>query len=311
MMHKSNFPKGKLLSVNGIQLEVFEAGEENKGNPIVLCHGWPQHAYSWRHQISTLVDEGYHVIIPNQRGYGQSSQPELVEEYDIAHLTGDLVALLDYYGYKNAIFMGHDWGATVVWGLTLLHPNRVKKIINLSVPYLERGDRPWIEFLAEFLGRDNYMVHFNQKPGVADAIFNENTGQFLRNLFRKNIPVSEPQPGMSLINLARQEELVGDPIMSEENLEVFISSFETSGFTPSLNWYRNLDRNWHLLKTVDPIIKQPALMIYGDNDSVLQFDRLSDYVPHVDVVTLDCGHWIQEEKSDEVNKVVLEWLRKK
>jgi pimeloyl-ACP methyl ester carboxylesterase len=219
------------------------------------------------------------------------------------------VALLDFYGYQDSIFMGHDWGSTVVWGLTLLHPDRVKKIINLSVPYLERGDRPWIDFLTEFLGTDNYMVHFNQKPGVADAVFNEHTHQFLRNLFRKNVPFSEPEPGMSLINLARQEALVGDPIMGEEDLQVFVSSFKTSGFTPSLNWYRNLDRNWHLLGTVDPIIKQPALMIYGDKDPVLQFDRLADYVPNVDVVTLDCGHWIQEEKADEVNEVVLEWLR--
>lgn len=309
MTYKSNFPKGKLISVNGINLEVFEAGKENKGKPIVLCHGWPQHAYSWRHQISALVDAGYHVIIPNQRGYGGSSKPQAVEEYDLAHLTGDLVALLDYYGYQDAIFIGHDWGSTVVWGLTLLHPERVKKIINLSVPYLERGDRPWIEFLTDFLGTDNYMVHFNQKPGVADAIFDEYTDQFLRNLFRKNIPFSELEPGMSLINLARQEALLGDPIMSEDDLQVFVSSFKVSGFTPSLNWYRNLDRNWHLLGTVDPIIKQPALMIYGDKDPVLQFDRLADYVPNVDVVTLDCGHWIQEEKADEVNKVVLEWLR--
>ena len=309
MTYKSNFPKGKLISVNGINLEVFEAGKENKGKPIVLCHGWPQHAYSWRHQISALVDAGYHVIIPNQRGYGGSSKPQAVEDYDLTHLTGDLVALLDYYGYQDAIFMGHDWGSTVVWGLTLLHPDRVKKIINLSVSYLERGDRPWIEFLTEFLGTDNYMVHFNQKPGVADAVFNEHTDQFLRNLFRKNIPFSEPEPGMSLINLARQEALVGDPIMDEEDLQMFVASFKASGFTPSLNWYRNLDRNWHLLGTVDPIIKQPALMIYGDKDPVLQFDRLADYVPSVDVVTLDCGHWIQEEKADEVNEVVLEWLR--
>ena len=167
----SNFPKPKLISVNGVELEVFEAGVQNVGNPIVLCHGWPEHAFSWRYQIPILVEAGYHVIVPNQRGYGNSSCPIDVTDYDIAHLSGDLITLLDYYGYQDAIFIGHDWGANVVWGLALLHPNRVKKIINLALPYQQRTEKPWIEFMEEFLGSDYYFVHFNRQPGVADGVF--------------------------------------------------------------------------------------------------------------------------------------------
>ena len=310
MIHKNNFPKPTFITVNGITLEVFEAGKQNKGKPIVLCHGWPQHAYSWRYQVSALVEAGYHVIIPNQRGYGNSSCPSNITDYDIEHLTGDLVALLDHYGYDNAIFMGHDWGATVVWGLALLHPNRVEKIINLSVPYLDRGEKPWGEFLEETFGPDNYFVHFNQKPGIADAVFEEHTFQFLRNMYRKNIPVREPQPGMAFINLAREKTAYGDPIMNEDDLAVFVSAFESSGFTGSINWYRNLDRNWHLLADVNPIIYIPALMIYGDKDPVHQSDTLTDSVPNVDVVNLDCGHWIQEEKPEALNQIILECLNK-
>lgn len=305
------FPEGKIISINDINLEVFEAGQENIGNPIILCHGWPQHAYSWRHQVAPLVQEGYHVIIPNQRGYGLSSTPNKVEDYDLNHLTGDLVALLDYYQYEKAIFVGHDWGSTIVWGMALLHPNRVHKMINLSVPYLERGPKPWVEFLNEIMGPDHYMVHFNQYPGLADAIFDQHASQFLNNLFRKNLPKVEMTPGMSLINLAKQDDPAGDPIMDDSDLEVFVSSFKKTGFKPSVNWYRNLDRNWHILETVDPIVHHPVLMIYGKQDPVLQFDRLSDYVPHVKIATLDCGHWIQEEKPEEANQLIIEWLKSK
>ncbi len=316
MFNASDFPKPSLISVNGVELEVFEAGRQNAGNPIVLCHGWPEHAFSWRHQVPALVAAGFHVIIPNQRGFGRSSCPTQVTSYDIEHLAGDLVALLDYYGYQDATFVGHDWGAMVVWGLTLLHPSRVEKVINLSLPYQERGDAPWLELMEQFLGSDYYFVHFNQKPGVADAILEENTGQFFRNLYRTLEPQNEPlqtppkqaQPGNAMINLALAENPLGEPILSESELTVFVSAFEASGFTGSINWYRNLDRNWYLLADVNPIIQQPTLMIYGERDVIPKFEKLTDFVPNAEVVSLDCGHWIQQEKPEETNQVMLKWL---
>ncbi|WFE21909.1 alpha/beta hydrolase [Solwaraspora sp. WMMD937] len=303
-----NFPEPSLVPVNGVQLEVFEAGRRNAGKPIVLCHGWPEHAFSWRHQMAALAEAGYHVIVPNQRGYGNSSRPTEVTDYDIAHLSGDLVALLDHYGYDDATFVGHDWGAMVVWGLTLLHPDRVNKVINLSLPYQERGETPWIELMEAVLGGDFYFVHFNRKPGVADAVFDEHTYRFLRNLYRKNVPFRQPQPGMAFIELARADTPLGEPVMSDDELAVFVSAFESTGFTGSINWYRNLDRNWHLLADVDPIIRQPTLMIYGDRDTIAKSARLAEFVPDVDVVTLDCGHWIQQEKPEETNRAILTWL---
>lgn len=305
---ETGFPKSNLISVNGVELEVFEAGRKNSKKPIVLCHGWPEHAYSWRYQVPALVEAGYHVIVPNQRGYGRSSTPVEVEDYDIEHLTGDLVALLDHYGYEDAIFIGHDWGAMVTWWLTLLHPNRVKGIIALAVPYQVRGERPWIEWMEEVFGGDYYFVHFNRQPGVAEALLDENTSQFLSNIFRKNIPEVAPEPGMVMMNLARTKEPQGQPLMSESDLAVFVSSFESTGFTGSINWYRNLDRNWHILAKTDPIIQQPALMIYGNRDVIPKFEGLAAFVPNVEEVSLDCGHWIQQEKPMETNKVILQWL---
>ena len=300
-----------LIPVNGVELEVFEAGKENTWNPIVLCHGFPEHAYSWRYQVLVLVNAGYHVIIPNQRGYGNSSCPEEVIDYDIEKLTGDLVWLLDHYGYENATFIGHDWGANVVWSLSILHPSRINKIINLNLPYQIRGEKPWIEWMEEIFGGDFYFVHFNRQPGVADSILDDNISQFLNNIHRKNIPMNvPPEPGMSMINLAKSEKALGDPVMSKDELEVFISAFEKSGFTGSINWYRNMDRNWHLLAGVDPIIHQPTLMIYGNQDMIPKFEQLGDFVLNLEVSSLDCGHWLQQELPEETNQIILKWLEK-
>jgi pimeloyl-ACP methyl ester carboxylesterase len=310
MFNPTDFPDPTLISVNGVELEVFEAGQENARRPIVLCHGWPEHAFAWRHQVPALAAAGYHVIVPNQRGYGNSSRPTEVSAYDIEHLSGDLIGLLDHYGYDDATFVGHDWGAMVVWGLTLLHPERVNGVINLSLAYQQRGERPWIEAMEEMFGGDFYFVHFNRQPGIADAVLEENTSQFLRNLYRKNVPLVEPQPGMAMMNLARQETALGEPVMSDSELAVFVSAFDSSGFTGSINWYRNLDRNWHLLADVNPIIQQPVLMIYGDNDLVVRPENLAHLVPKVEEVSLDCGHWIQQEKPEETTQVILHWLKR-
>ena len=135
----TDLPEPTLVAVNGVELEVVEAGPRG-GRAVVFCHGWPEHAYSWRHQVPALAAAGYHVIVPNQRGYGASSCPTEVTDYDLTHLTGDLVALLDHYGHEDATFVGHDWGAFVVWGLALLHPRRVNGVVALSLPYQERGE---------------------------------------------------------------------------------------------------------------------------------------------------------------------------
>lgn len=297
-----------MISANGVDLEVFEAGKENAGNPIVLCHGWPGHAFSWRHQMPALAAAGYHVIVPNQRGYGNSARPTDVFDYDIANLTGDLAALLDHFGYSDAVFVGHDWGANVVWGMALLHSSRVSKLVALALPYQERGEIPWVMLIERIMGPDHYMVHFNRRPGVADAILDQNRSQFLRNLYRKNEPLKAPESGMIMINLAKAETAAGDPVMTDAELSVLDTAFEASGFTGSINWYRNLDRNWRLLAAVDPIVPHPALMIYGDRDVIPKSPNLSDFVPNVDVVRLDAGHWIQEERPEETTKEILNWL---
>ena len=312
-----SFPAAEMIATNGVELEVFSKGHstpQQQKRPIVLCHGWPEHAYSWRHQIDPLVDAGYHVIVPNQRGYGNSSRPEPVTEYDIQHLADDLVGLLDHYGYEDALFVGHDWGAIIVWNLAMIHRKRVAGVVNLSVPFMQRGTTEWVGFWEQHLGGDFYIVHFNRQPGVADRAFGEHTEQLLRNLYRTNqwqhAPAELP-PGMPMIQMCTQPDMPGDLMMSEEELQVFIDAFNQSGFTGGINWYRNFSRNWEIIGAYEQKITQPTLMIYGDYDMVPKSEELPQIVDDLEVQSFDCGHWIQQERAIETNQSILEWIARK
>jgi epoxide hydrolase A/B len=308
MSQAFTFPEPQMIQTNSVELEVFSAGS---GRPIVLCHGWPEHAYSWRHQIQPLVDAGYHVIAPNQRGYGNSSAPLEVTDYDITHLTDDLMGLLDHFGYDDALFVGHDWGAIIVWNLAMMHRKRVAGVINMSVPFMERGPTEWVGFWEQHLGGDFYIVHFNRQPGVADAAFAEHREQFLNNLYRTNQwlePPAELPPGMNMIRIAEAEKMPGDDLMSKTELEVFSNAFAHSGFTGGINWYRNFSRNWEIIGEYEQHIHQPTLMIYGEHDMVPSSPTLGKFVSDLEVVNLPCGHWIQQEQPAATNAAMLDWL---
>ncbi len=308
----TSFPKPQMIETNGVTLEVFTSGE--KGKPIVLCHGWPEHAYSWRYQIPVLVEAGYHVIVPNQRGYGASSRPAAVEDYDMTHMTGDLAGLLDHFGYDDAVFVGHDWGAIIVWGVAMMHPTRISGLINMSVPFMERGATDWVSFWEQMLGPDMYIVHFNRQPGVAAKVFEDNTERFLSAMYRTDQWLETPRApgeGMAMINMAEgRMEPAGKLLMSAEDLGVFVDAFGQSGFVAPINWYRNFTRNWGILGDYEQQVKVPTLMIYGDHDMVPKSDTLGDHVADLEVETLDCGHWIQQERPAETNALMLDWLQR-
>ncbi len=303
-----SFPEPQMIAVNQVELEVFSAGS---GRPLVLCHGWPEHAYSWRHQIEPLVEAGYHVIVPNQRGYGHSTKPDQVTDYDITHLTGDLVGLLDHYGYQDAVFVGHDWGAIIVWNLAMMHADRVCGVINMSVPFMQRGETEWVGFWETHLGGDFYIVHFNRQPGVADTVFADNCENFLRNMYRTNQWNHPPVQleGMPMLAMAQADVMPGDPLMADADLKVFVDAFNHAGFTGGLNWYRNFSRNWDIIGSYPQKITQPTLMLYGDYDMVPKADNLSDFVVNVEIHSFPCGHWIQQECPQETNAAILHWLK--
>ncbi|MFG3366830.1 alpha/beta fold hydrolase [Streptomyces sp. NPDC090032] len=292
------------VTTNGITLRVFEHGEGGPDRPpVVLCHGFPELAFSWRHQVLPLAAAGYRVLVPDMRGYGGSSHPDDVDSYDILTLCADLAGLLDDVGADDAVFVGHDWGASVVWNMALLHPERVRAVAGMSVPVTPRAPVPPLPILRQRNGDDFYMVWF-QEPGVADRALSQNVR---RTLVTREIYSAEWA--------ARPDEQLPPPHwLSDEELAYYVKTFEQTGFTGGLNYYRNLDRNWALTEHLDGrLITQPSLFVTGSKDPVGKFmpahglDRvLTDLRGHV--VIDGAGHWIQQERPEEVNAALLEFL---
>ncbi|BBX46765.1 alpha/beta fold hydrolase [Mycobacterium cookii] len=308
------------IETNGVQLHTLEAGE--RGAPlVVLAHGFPELAYSWRHQIPALAAAGYHVLAPDQRGYGRSSRPTDIADYNVAALSADLIGLLDHVGADQAVFVGHDWGAQVVWSSAQLHPNRVSAVVGMSVPPVPRAQIPPTKAFRAIFG-DNffYMLYF-QEPGAADAELDGDPGTTIARMLGGLTRSDDPEAALRMIRpgpdgfIARLPEADGLPAwISAAEIDHYVSEFTRTGFTGGLNWYRNLDRNWEIM--ADPpaaSIDVPAMFIGGTDDPVLSFmrpDRATEVVTgrYREVLIDGAGHWLQQERPDEINEVLLDFL---
>jgi pimeloyl-ACP methyl ester carboxylesterase len=310
----------RLVDTNGVQLRVTEAGD--RGAPVVvLTHGFPELAYSWRHQIPALVDAGYHVLAPDQRGYGGSSRPDAIEDYDIVSLSGDVAGLLDDVGAEKATIVGHDWGAVVAGTFPLLHPDRVSACVVMSVPPVPRPPARPTELWRTVFGDNFFYILYFQEPGPADA---ELGGDPARTMRRMIGGLRKPEDANALVAMSapgpegfidRLPEPDGLPDwISQDEIDHYTDEFTRTGFTGGLNWYRNFDRNWELTETTpSPTITVPTLFIAGTADPVLGFtprDRVSDVVsgPYREVLIDGAGHWVQQERPAEVNAALLEFL---
>lgn len=309
------------IETNGVRLHVAEAGS---GPLVVLLHGFPECWYSWRHQLAALAEAGYHVVAPDQRGYCRSDRPEAIEAYTILHLVGDVIGLLDALGEERAVVVGHDWGAPVAWSTALLRPDRVRGVVGLSVPYRPRGSAAPIDVFRKVVGEGFYQVYF-QAPGVADAELGRDPRRSLRSLLwsgsgdaagGRGVTAVVPEGGGFLDLMQDPETLPG--WLTEEDVDVYTTEFAESGFTGGLNWYRNIDRNWELTAPwAGAVVRPPALYVAGDRDLVVDFPggreliaNLGRFVTDLRGATLleGCGHWTQQERPDEVNRAILEFL---
>jgi len=318
-MSMTEMPPVQRAQVNGIDLAYFEAGPR-RGVPIVLCHGFPELAFSWRHQIKALADAGRWVIAPDQRGYGGSSRPEAVTDYDMAHLTGDLTGLLDHLGAETAVFCGHDWGGIVVWQMPLMHRARTAGVIGLNTPFLPRSPADPIAIMRNRFGPDMYIVWF-QTPGDADRTLAADVDRTMRFFLRKpralQAAAAPPEGGSTFAfkDLLAQWDGTYEPdaFLSPDELAVFVESFRATGFTGGINWYRNFTRNWErsegLPQRIDDL---PCLMITAEKDAVLT-PAMAEPMPLLigDLemhMVQGSGHWTQQEKPAEVNRLILDWL---
>jgi pimeloyl-ACP methyl ester carboxylesterase len=305
-----------------VQGRAFHIAEAGSGPLVVLLHGFPECWYSWRHQLTALAAAGYHVVAPDQRGYGRTGGPAEADQYTMLHLTGDVIGLMDALGEEQAVVAGHDWGAPVAWNTALLRPDRIRAVIGLSVPYTPRGSSRPVEMLRAIF-TDRFYICYFQQPGVADAELSADPRDTFRRLLYAasgegsmgGIPVV-PDGGGFLDMCPEPPALPG--WLSEHDIDVFVAEFAQSGFTGPLNWYRNLDLSWELMAAWKHApVTVPALYLAGDRDLVVSFSggpgflpRLRDIVPDLRDARLlpGCGHWTQQERPAEVSQAMISFL---
>jgi pimeloyl-ACP methyl ester carboxylesterase len=312
------------MKTNGVELDVLESGPED-GPLVVLSHGFPELAWSWRHQLKALGDAGWHAIAPDQRGYGRSSKPAEVDQYSTEHLGNDLLGLVDQISGEgsSAVFVGHDWGAFLVWDLAREHPGRVRAIVNLSVPFVD-WPMPPIDIFKAIHGDNFFYILYFQSVGVAETEMDPQVERVMRGIlwagsgdgYTGSTALARPADGSGFADqLSGPPDGVMPPWVSEADLAVYIDAFTTSGFFGPVSWYRNLDRNAARVKGF-PIaaMTMPTWFIGGTKDLVISndstFETRNQAVPGYRGQTLieGAGHWTQQERPDEVNAALLSYL---
>ncbi|MFI5315414.1 MAG: alpha/beta fold hydrolase [Myxococcota bacterium] len=316
----------RTVQTNGISLHVAEAGE---GPLVLLCHGWPESWYSWRHQLPALAAAGYHAVAPDMRGYGRSDAPREIDRYTIFHLVGDMIGLCDSLGAKQAVIVGHDWGSIVAWNAALLRPDRFRGVTGISVPFFPRMPLPPTQMFKAAAG-DNFMyILYFQEPGKAERELEADPRRTMRMLLYSASGSLPREPGMrqSVPKTAGFLDALAEPPklpawLSDADLEYYAGEFARTGFRGGLNWYRNFDRNWELLAPwSDAKVTVPSYFIGGLRDVVVTGPDGSGPGPMVQmlpsfcsdlrgtVLLPDAGHWTQQEDPRGTNQALLEFLR--
>lgn len=319
-------PPVQFTAGEDVKIAFFARGERGAAPPVVLCHGFPELAFSWRHQLKALGDAGRWAIAPDQRGYGLTPGPADVAAYDMEHLTGDLLRLLDHLDIERAIFCGHDWGGAIVWHMPLMHPDRTAGVIGLNTPFTPRAPADPIQILRMRFGDAMYIVHF-QTPGVAEAVLEADVAKTMSFFMRRPPAGQRPSGGLSsaraqgegstfaLVNMVAAYKLEDDrreTFLTPEELQVFVDAFSASGFTGGINWYRNITRNWERSRDLAQRVDTPALMITAELDAVLPpsaAEGMEAFVPDLEThMVVGSGHWTQQEQPEQTNRLILDWL---
>jgi pimeloyl-ACP methyl ester carboxylesterase len=317
----------RTVETNGLRMHIAEQGQ---GPLVILCHGFPESWYSWRHQLPALAAAGFHAVAPDMRGYGQTDRPEAIDQYTIFHLAGDVLGLIDALGAPSAVLIGHDWGAPVAWHAALLRPDRVRAVIGLSVPFRPRGSTRPTTLMPQTDEAMFYQLYF-QTPGVAEAELERDVALTLRSTLYSasgDAPRGPHTAGGGDVGLVPRQggflsRMRTPPTLpawlSEEDLAFYVTEFTRTGFRGGLNWYRNIDRNWELLAPyAGAQVTVPALYVAGDRDLVVAFRGMDQLIPNLKkfvprlqrtLMLPGCGHWTQQERPAEVNAAMLEFLR--
>ena len=312
----------RIIATNGINMRIAEAGT---GPLVVLCHGFPESWYSWRHQLPALAEAGYHVVAPDQRGYGGTDAPAEADAYTQFHLVGDIVGLVKALGEEQAVIVGHDWGAPVAWNAALWRPDIFRAVAALSVPLADRAPTAPTIAMKQAFGDNFFYILYFQTPGVAEHELQHDVRATLRR-FLFGASGSAPDNLVQRMGnpLAKRafflEQLPDTDVLpawlTAADIDYFAGEFERAGFRGGLNWYRNMDRTWQLSGAFQGLkLKQPALFISGDRDLIrmnpgyeAQLRAVATDLRNI-VMIPGVGHWTQQEAPEVTNRALLEFLR--
>ncbi len=300
---------------------------EGEGPLVIMVHGFPESWYSWRHQIGPVADAGFTACAVDVRGYGGSDKPQPVEAYAMERIVGDLIGLRKALSPDApAVFVGHDWGAPIVWNSALTHPEHFRAVAGMSVPFSGVPQRPFTEVFREHFtsqGRFFYQEYF-QEPGVAEAEAEADPRDFVQRMMYSisgDVPPGDywdkPLGATFLEGLPDPEPVAW---LTEDDLDFYEAEFTASGFRGPLNRYRNHEADYEWLQNwAGKRIEQPALFIGGTRDpATFLFGAIEDpvalvkmFAPRAEGHILDgVGHWTQQERPDEVNAVLIDWLKR-
>lgn len=314
----SDFPDPIFIDAGGVRLATYQTGEKRGHRPpVILVHGWPELAYSWKNQLPALAAAGWRAIALDLKGFGASDAPADKAHYDCLAMTADLAALLDALGEERAVFCGHDWGGALIWSMGQLRPDRVAGLIGVSTPLRKRPPAPPLDIVARKMSPDHYFIRF-QKEGDVEARFEAEVERFFAFMFRKPAPRRVwPKLVPDVYDLPARFAERKHPgpealVMTERDLAVYAEAYRRSGFRGGVNLYRNIDRNWEIMAGRDETVRAPSLWIGADLDLFLPPETAGDMtalVPDLEQHILsDCGHWVMWEKPDELNSLILNWL---
>jgi pimeloyl-ACP methyl ester carboxylesterase len=313
-------PTLQTLDVNGLRMQVAIQGS---GPLVLLCHGFPELWISWQAQLAALAAAGYRAIAPDMRGYGGTTAPEDPTAYTLLHLVGDMVELVKLLGEKQAVIVGHDWGAPVAWNSAMLRPDLFRAVVGMSVPFSPPGPVNLLEGLRK-AGINTFYMQYFQTPGVAEAELERDVAASIRRI---NYNGSGDGPDRTAFGLLKPNQGFLDDQVEPETLPswlppadvaYFVAEFSRTGFRGGLNWYRNITRSWELLAPWrGAVIRQPSMFIAGARDAVLKFPNSRPQIANFANtlpglrgchIVEGAGHWIQRERASVVNDLLTTFL---
>jgi len=314
-----NFKRPRFISSDGYQIATYESGPED-GPLLVLIHGWPEIAYSWKLTVPALTAAGYRVLCYDLRGFGHSDAPHGLEHYGIAQMVGDLEAIIDSRQKEKTTLIGHDWGGIIMWHASRMLSDRIDRLVSICTPHVKQAPVDPLKIFRKRFGADHYFLEFVERPEEIEKLFASDPDAFFKLMFRTTPVGKVMDKKFTYIPKSFERYLAdGTPplpgaVMSDEDRQVYVKAYQKSGFHGGMSLYRNTTQNWELTQGLSERVWQPALMLSPEDDLLLppsSTDHMPSIMPRLTRKTIpNCGHWAMWDNPEAINTAIIDWLGK-